>query len=146
VTLVTFRVAARANRILSHSHPLVRGLCDLVVGVALHAAGIYRVLVLVARPALWLTNHMAYGFLRIFGVGRAARTSQALSAEELRTVVTEAAPVIPARHRQMLLSILDLGRITVNDIMIPRQEIAGIDVSESWDDVLPSGRKPHAEA
>src|SRR5262249_23740895 len=106
--------------------------------------GIYRVLVLVARPALWLTNHMAYGFLRIFGIGRAARTSQALSAEELRTVVTEAAPVIPARHRQMLLSILDLGRITVNDIMIPRQESAGIDVSESWDDILDRLRQtPH---
>ena len=104
--------------------------------VALHAAGIYRVLVMLARPVLWLTNHMAYGFLRLFGVGRGARSSQALSADELRTVVTDAAPVIPARHRQMLLSILDLGRITVNDIMIPRQEIAGIDVNESWDDIL----------
>jgi len=105
-------------------------------GVALHAAGVYRVLVLVARPALWLTNIMAYGFLRLFGVVRAAVTTQTLSAEELRTVVTEAAPVIPARHRQMLLSILDLGRVTVNDIMIPRQEISGIDVSESWEDIL----------
>jgi Mg2+/Co2+ transporter CorB len=105
-------------------------------GVALHAAPIYRVLVLVARPALWLTNSMAYGFLRLFGVGRATHPSQALSAEELRTVVTEAAPVIPARHRQMLLSILDLGRITVNDIMIPRQEISGIDLNESWEEIL----------
>jgi len=69
-------------------------------------------------------------------VVRAAVTTQTLSAEELRTVVTEAAPVIPARHRQMLLSILDLGRVTVNDIMIPRQEISGIDVSESWEDIL----------
>ena len=113
-------------------------------GVALHAAGIYRVLVLVARPALWLTNIMAYGFLRLFGVVRAAVTTQTLSAEELRTVVTEAAPVIPARHRQMLLSILDLGRITVNDIMIPRQEISGIDVSESWEDILDQLRQtPH---
>src|SRR5579863_6346225 len=113
-------------------------------GVALHAAGIYRALVLVARPALWLTNTLAYGFLRIFGVGRATRSDQSLSAEELRTVVTEAAPVIPARHRQMLLSILDLGRITVNDIMVPRQEIAAIDVSESWDDILERLRQtPH---
>jgi Mg2+/Co2+ transporter CorB len=113
-------------------------------GVALHAAGIYRALVLVARPALWLTNTLAYGFLRIFGVGRATRSDQSLSAEELRTVVTEAAPVIPARHRQMLLSILDLGRITVNDIMVPRQEIAAIDVSESWDDILGKLRQtPH---
>jgi Mg2+/Co2+ transporter CorB len=113
-------------------------------GVALHAAGIYRVLVLVARPALWLTNSMAYGFLRLFGVVRASHSAQSLSADELRTVVTEAAPVIPARHRQMLLSILDLGRITVNDIMIPRQEIAGIDILESWEDILERLRQtPH---
>jgi Mg2+/Co2+ transporter CorB len=102
------------------------------------------VLVLVTRPALWLVNTLAYGFLRLFGVGRATATTQALSADELRTVVAEAAPVIPARHRQMLLSILDLGRVTVNDIMIPRQEIAGVDVSESWDDILTQLRQtPH---
>jgi Mg2+/Co2+ transporter CorB len=113
-------------------------------GVALHAAGVYRVLVGVARPALWLTNKLAYGFLRLFGVGRETRSDQSLSAEELRTVVSEAAPVIPARHRQMLLSILDLGRITVNDIMVPRQEIAGIDLSERWEDILAQLRTtPH---
>ena len=106
-------------------------------GVALHAAGIYRVLVLVTWPALWLTSSLAYGLLRLVGAARAASSStQALSAEELRTVVSEAAPVIPARHREMLLSILDLGRMTVNDVMIPRQEIAGIDVNESWEDIL----------
>ncbi|HKD55355.1 MAG TPA: HlyC/CorC family transporter [Steroidobacteraceae bacterium] len=113
-------------------------------GVALHAAGIYRVLVLVTRPALWLTNTLAYGFLWMFGVGRNRATTHALSPEELRTVVAEAAPVIPQRHRQMLLSILDLGGVTVNDIMIPRQEISGIDLSESWEDILDQLRQtPH---
>jgi len=127
LTIVVIVFCELAPKIYAASNP---------EGVALHAAGIYRVLVLVARPVLWLTNRLAYGFLRLFGVGRAANTSQALSAEELRTVVTEAAPVIPTRHREMLLSILDLGRITVNDIMIPRQEINGIDVNEDWEDIL----------
>jgi Mg2+/Co2+ transporter CorB len=113
-------------------------------GVALHAAGIYRVLVLVTRPALWLTSSLAYGFLWMFGVGRNRTITQSLSQEELRTVVAEAAPVIPQRHRQMLLSILDLGGVTVNDIMIPRQEISGIDLSESWEDILDQLRQtPH---
>src|SRR6516165_3293771 len=114
-------------------------------GVALHAAPIYRVLVLVTRPALWLTNALANSFLWLVRFGRTpVAASQTLSAEELRTIVSEAAPLIPARHRQMLLSILDLGRVTVNDIMIPRQEIAGIDVSESWEDILDQLRQtPH---
>jgi Mg2+/Co2+ transporter CorB len=135
LTIVVIVFCELAPKIYAASNP---------EGVALHAAGIYRVLVLVTRPALWLTNTLAYGFLRIFGVVRATSTAQALSADELRTVVTEAAPVIPARHRQMLLSILDLGRVTVNDIMIPRQEISGIDISESWEDILDQLRQtPH---
>jgi len=112
--------------------------------VALGAARIYKVLVIVARPVLWLTNKLAYGLLRVFGVGKSARGSQALNTEELRTVVAEAGPLIPARHRQMLLSILDLGQVTVNDIMIPRQEISAIDVQENWDDILDQLRQtPH---
>ncbi len=127
LTIVVIVFCELAPKIYAASNP---------EGVALHAAGIYRVLVLLTRPALWLTSSLAYGFLWLFGVGRSSGSTQSLSAEELRTVVTEAAPVIPARHRQMLLSILDLGHITVNDIMIPRQEISGIDLNESWEDIL----------
>ena len=74
-----------------------------------------------------------------------ARTARsALGAEELRTVVSESSALMPARHRQMLLSILDLERVTVNDIMIPRQDIAGIDISADWEDVLERLRQtPH---
>jgi len=112
--------------------------------VALSAAHIYRALVLIARPVLWLTNRLAYGVLRIFGIGKSSRADHTLSSEELRTVVSEAGPLIPARHRQMLLSILDLGQVTVNDIMIPRQEISAIDIQENWDDILDQLRQtPH---
>ncbi|MGB8326563.1 MAG: CNNM domain-containing protein [Steroidobacteraceae bacterium] len=112
--------------------------------VALAAAHTYRALVLVARPVLWITNQAAYASLALFGVARARREREALSADELRTVVAEAGPLIPARHRQMLLSILDLERVSVNDIMIPRQEVAGIDVSDGWDEILDQLRHtPH---
>ncbi len=112
--------------------------------VALGSAYIYRTLVVVARPVLWLTSRTAYGVLRLFGVMRGSRDSTALGAEELRAVVAEASPMIPARHRQMLLSILDLGEVTVNDIMVPRQEIGGIDLAESWEDILERLRQtPH---
>lgn len=112
--------------------------------VALAAAYIYLVLVTTARPVLWVTSKAAYAFLALFGVARTRRSEDALSAEELRSVVAEAGPMIPPRHRQMLLSILDLERVTVNDIMIPRQEMGAIDVSDSWEDILDTLRQtPH---
>jgi len=104
--------------------------------VALGSAFVYRTLLWITFPVLWITNRAARGFLRLFGVRGAIPGSQALSSDELRTVVAEASPLIPARHRQMLLSILDLERVTVNDIMIPRQEIAALDIAAPWEDVL----------
>src|SRR3954470_21436624 len=62
--------------------------------VALSSSYIYRALVTIARPLLWITNKLAYGLLRVFGVLRSSRTDQQLSTEELRTVVAEAGPLI----------------------------------------------------
>ena len=112
--------------------------------VALNSAYIYRVLLWITAPALWLTHHVAYAFLRLFGVRGGTHGAHSLNTEELRTVVAEASPMVPPRHRQMLLSILDLERATVNDIMIPRGEIAGIDITRGWDDILAVLRQtPH---
>ena len=135
LTVVMIVFCELAPKIYAAAHP---------ESVSLRSAHIYRALVVVARPLLWLTGRMAYGFLRLFGVVKASGSRHALSTEELRTVVAEAGPMIPARHRQMLLSVLDLGQVTVNDIMIPRQEIAGIDIQESWDEILEQLRHtPH---
>ena len=59
-----------------------------------------------------------------------------MSSEELRTIVTEAGQLIPTRHRGMLLNILDLEEVTVDDIMVPRNEVYGIDLDDSDDDIL----------
>jgi Mg2+/Co2+ transporter CorB len=114
--------------------------------VALASAFVYRLLLWITSPVIWLANSIARAFLRLFGLRRGGGSSStALSADELRTVVTEAGALIPQRHRQMLLSILDLERISVNDIMIPRQEISAIDISMSWEDILDRLRQtPHS--
>ena len=72
----------------------------------------------------WLTN----GILKIMGFSPETAGDDAVSQEELRTIVTESASMIPSRHRRMLVNILDLEQMTVNDIMAPRNEIYGIDI------------------
>ena len=62
-----------------------------------------------------------------------------MSREELRTVVAEAGALLPGRNREMLVSVLDLERVTVDDIMVPRNEIIGIDLDDEWDEILGVG-------
>ena len=103
--------------------------------LALPAAYIYTPLLLVLYPFVWFTNLLANGVLRMFGVSRQV-AANSLSSEELRTVVAEAGAMIPRRHQQMLVSILDLENATVEDIMVPRNEIIGIDIDDDWDRIL----------
>ena len=104
--------------------------------LALPAALIYYPLMKIAYPLVWLINLMANGLLRLFGVRSEHEHGHALSTAELRTIVAEASTLIPARHQRMLLGILDLEDVSVDDVMIPRQEIIGIDLDEPWEENL----------
>jgi Mg2+/Co2+ transporter CorB len=83
-------------------------------------------------PLVWVVTLICNGILRMIGVSPEDAAQHSLSTEELRTVVAEAGAMIPHRHQKMLLSILDLEKETVEDIMVPRNEITGIDISEPW--------------
>jgi Mg2+/Co2+ transporter CorB len=104
--------------------------------LAFAAVWIYVGLVWVLSPLLWAANALANGALRVLGIAHDQRAANAVSASELRSVVAQASNVFPRRHQRMLSSILDLERITVDDIMIPRSEIASIDISDDWDNIL----------
>ncbi len=87
-------------------------------------------------PLVWLVNGITNSFLRIMGLATSHDGKNHLSTEELRTVVNEAGSLIPRRHQDMLLSILELEEVTVNDIMVPRNEITGINVNDDWKAIM----------
>ncbi|MEK6805219.1 MAG: HlyC/CorC family transporter [Pseudomonadota bacterium] len=98
--------------------------------VALPSSYIYIWLQWVALPVVWLINLLSNGVLRVFGVSPEQAAQHSLSTEELRSVVAEAGALIPQRHQRMLLSLLDLEKATVEDIMVPRNEIVGVDLTD----------------
>jgi len=76
----------------------------------------------------WITN----GILMLLGISSEQREQHSLSSEELRTVVNESGALLPGQDQSMLMSILDLDKVSVDDIMIPRSELVGIDVNDDW--------------
>jgi len=104
--------------------------------VAFPAAVVLAPLGRVLWPVVWLVNLLTRALFRLLGVSPEAQQAHSLSSEELRIVVNEAGAMIPQRHQKMLLSILDLEKATVEDIMVPRNEIVGIDINEDWNDIV----------
>lgn len=86
-------------------------------------------------PLVLLLGWISNGLLRLLGVDPTSKGSDSLSTEELRSVVRESEHQLPNRQN-MLLGILDLDSITVNDIMIPRNEVTGIDLDHDLDEII----------
>ena len=93
--------------------------------------GLLKVLFPFVIAVNWITN----GMLRIFGISNQQIEEHSLSKEELKTVVNESSALLPSNHQNMLTSILDLEQVTVEDIMIPRNEINAIDINDDWKDI-----------
>lgn len=83
-------------------------------------------------PLVWLLNFITRILMRLMGIKTDVVVSGALSKDELRTLVNESRSQISRRNQDMLLSVLDLEKVSVNDIMIPRSEIVGIDINDDW--------------
>jgi Mg2+/Co2+ transporter CorB len=104
--------------------------------IAFPSAYVLRPLLKLSYPVVWFINGLANGLLRLFGIRVQARAAEKISTEELRALVLEAGVLMPETHQDMLLAILELERITVDDVMVPRPDIEGIDLTADWDTIV----------
>lgn len=88
-------------------------------------------------PVVWVVNIVSNTLVRLLGFSSENNDSQnQLTPDELRTVVYESGGRIPRRRHGMLMNILDLERVTVDDILVPRHELVGIDIEDDLDEIL----------
>lgn len=104
--------------------------------VAFPSSVILTPLLVLMYPFVMFINGITNGILSLLKINPTDSNDTALSREELRTVVYEAGAMIPKRHQEMLVSILDLEKVTAEDIMVPRNEIVAIDINDEWKDIL----------
>ncbi|MBL4607694.1 MAG: HlyC/CorC family transporter [Pseudomonadales bacterium] len=104
--------------------------------IAYPASLILKPLLFTLYPLVWLVNGISNGLIKLVGSPPNNHNRDSLNSDELRTVVHEAGGLIPSKHQEMLLSILDLEKITVDDIMVPRNEVVGIDIDEDIEDII----------
>ena len=98
---------------------------------ATKSSWLLKLIVILFKPFVWLTNIVSSRILKIFNVDPMQSTSNDnLNSDELRTLLEEHGDLIPSQSREMLASILGMEELTVEDIMTPHAEIIGIDITE----------------
>lgn len=103
--------------------------------IGFFSSHILSVLIKIFLPLVYFINFFTNGLMRLIGLKPDIK-SHSISAEELRSIVNESGKFIPRAHQQMLLSILDMEKVTVEDIMVPRNEISGIDIEDDWKSIM----------
>ena len=126
LTIIVLIFAETAPKTLAALHP---------ERLAFPAAIVYYPLQFLAYPFVWLINICSNGLLFLLGVRDSDAQLHSLTQEELRTLVYEAGSRISTRYRKMLISILDLEKVTVDDVMVPHNEIVGIDLDDDIKDI-----------
>src|SRR5690606_22763111 len=97
--------------------------------IAFVASWVLHPLSYLLAPAVIAVNFLSNSIARVFGVDASKHSHiEHLNPDELRTVVDEAGDLLPEQHQGMLLNVLDLEKSTVEDIMIPRNEVEGLDL------------------
>lgn len=104
--------------------------------IAFPASFILVPLLKIFYPFVYIINRISNAIIAIFGLDPSEKEEAPLTREELRTVVREAGTMIPRRHQRMLISILDLEKETVDDIMVPRNELVGIDLDTPPNEII----------
>ena len=99
--------------------------------VAFPAAYIYMPLLFIMRPFVWLISIISNGILWLLGIRGEKTKFNSLSNEELRTIVYEAGSLISRKYQSMLLNILDLEKVSVDDVMVPHTEVIGINLNDN---------------
>jgi len=100
--------------------------------IAFPSSIILSILLKILLPFVMAVNWITNGILMLLGISSEQREQHSLSSEELRTVVNESGALLHEQDQSMLMSILDLEKVSVDDIMIPRSELVGIDINDDW--------------
>jgi len=87
-------------------------------------------------PLVWMVNTVSNSLVKLFGFDADDSSSHMLTQDELRTVLDESGALIPAKRHGMLMNILDLEKATVEDIMVPRNEVIGIDLEDDIEVII----------
>ena len=87
-------------------------------------------------PLVWLVTQFTNVLFKLLKIDVNQSDSMHLTQDELRTVVLESGGLIPRAHQDMLLGILGLDQVSVDDIMVPRGELVGININDKWEVII----------
>jgi Mg2+/Co2+ transporter CorB len=102
--------------------------------VALPSSYLLAPLIKLFHPVVVVAGGIVNIVLRMLRIKiQTDQSKQKMTLEELRGLVLDAEHFLPRQHQKMLLNLVDLERITVNYVMIPRNQIEALNINEDLD-------------
>ena len=102
--------------------------------IAFPASYLLKPLSKILSPLITLVSFVSNNVTKLIGINLDNADKDELKPEELRTLLQTSR--VPKRQEEMLMGIFDMDYLSVNDVMIPKNEIVGIDLNDELEDIL----------
>ena len=103
---------------------------------AFKASHILKPLLLICTPLVWMVNSLTNALISLLGFDPRKDRDDGLDTEEFRSLMDVSGHKMSDTNQGMLRAILDLDTVTVEDIMIPRNEVKGLNLEDNIDDIM----------
>ena len=102
--------------------------------IAFPASFLLKPLLKILEPAVYLISVISNSLTKLIGVNPKKQIEEEFSQEELRTILQSSG--MPKSQLEMLLGIFDMDYLSVNDVMIPKNEIVGINIKTDIENII----------
>ena len=102
--------------------------------IAFPASYFLKPLSKIISPLVTLVTLVSNGITKLIGINLNDAENEELKPEELRTLLQTSR--VPKRQENMLMGIFDMDSLSVNDVMIAKNEIEGINIKDDIGDIV----------
>ena len=87
-------------------------------------------------PIVLFVNIFVLGILKIFNIKINFTQNNLITMDELKSIISDSGKFIPNKNKSLLLNLIDLEKVTIDEIMMPHTNIESINLGQSIGDIL----------
>jgi len=87
-------------------------------------------------PIVLFLNFFVLGFLKIVNIKTNFNQNDLINMDELKSIISESGTFIPQKNKSIFLNLIDLNKVTIDEVMMPHTSVEAVHIKQSIDEIL----------
>ena len=87
-------------------------------------------------PIVLFLNFFVLGFLKLVNIKTNFNQNDLINMDELKSIISESGTFIPQKNKSIFLNLIDLNKVTIDEVMMPHTSVEAVHIKQSIDEIL----------